>query len=484
MPFGNSIESTCKECGNQFVHLKKLSEHIKKVHGMSSIDYVIKHNHDGKRPTCLHCGGETRFVSLGDGFKKYCAADRKIAESSAGRIGGRIKRQWNKGLTKESDMRIAATAIKTSGAGNSFYGKKHNATTISKIADKKRLSFDDVIKRIISCSSNTEVLSTSDDYADQNSILKIKCTLCNTPDIETSFNIQRCWRCKVCYPVASKQQLEIADYVKSIIDDEVIISTRDVIPPLEIDVWIPTKNVAIEYHGLYWHSGGKEGVFDKKRHRSKYLECKNKGIKLLQIFSDEWTTRNETVKSMISHSLGISTIKLNARDCKVICITSRESKPFLDVNHVNGSTRAAAHYALIHPTHGTIGVATVRKPIQKKWGEGLIELARMAFKHNICVRGGASKLLKRIVDDYKLSSSYVGLLTYAELRYGEGSVYEKCGMTRVDDSKINYWYTDGISRYDRFKYRAQPGKPESQVAAEANVRPVYGCGNATYLLKF
>lgn len=34
------------------------------------------------------------------------------------------------------------------------------------------------------------------------------------------------------------------------------------------------------------------------------------------------------------------------------------------------------------------------------------------------------------------------------------------------------------------KYRAQPGKPESQVAAEANVRPVYGCGNATYLLKF
>ena len=47
----------------------------------------------------------------------------------------------------------------------------------------------------------------------------------------------------------------------------------------------------------------------------------------------------------------------------------------------------------------------------------------------------------------------------------------------------NYWYTDGERRYDRFKFRAQPGKPEKQVAEEAGVRSVWGCGNRIYLLK-
>lgn len=484
MPFGNSVESTCKECGESFHHLKKLSEHLKKIHQLSSIDYVIKYEHGGIRPTCLHCGGETRFVSLGDGFKKYCVADRKIAESAAGKVGGKIKNTWNKGQTKDTDVRLLEFSKNSIGEKNHFYGKKHSVKTTTEIADKKRLSFDVVVKRIMLCSSNTEVVSDESDYITQNSLLKIRCTLCGTDDIESSFNIQRCWRCKKCYPIASKTQLEIADYVKSILGDEkVIISTRDIISPLELDIWIPSKNVAIEYHGLYWHSGGHEGVFDKKRHRMKYLQCKERGIKLIQIFSDEWIARSNVVKSIISHALGESILKLNARDCSIITITSRESKPFLNDNHVNGATRASSHYALTHPEFGIVGVATVRKPIQKKWGEGIIELARMAFKQGVVIRGGASKLIKRIVIDGKATSA-TGLLSYAELRYGEGSVYEKCGLIRVDDSKVNYWYTDGYVRFDRFKYRAQPGKSEAQVAMEANVRPVYGCGNATYLMKF
>ena len=70
------------------------------------------------------------------------------------------------------------------------------------------------------------------------------------------------------------------------------------------------------------------------------------------------------------------------------------------------------------------------------------------------------------------------------LRFGLGTVYEKCGMQLIGETGTNYWYSNGIIREDRFKYRAQPGKSELQVAIENNVRPVYGAGHRIWLLKF
>lgn len=480
MPFGSSIECVCQECNAEFLHLKKLSEHIKKNHKLSPIDYYIKYFHNGVRPQCIHCGNETRFVSLGDGFKKYCQSDSSIALREAGKIGGKLKTQWNKGLTKESDNRV----VSLSGSKNSFYGRKHTQHTINQIADKKRLSFDSVLDRITNLNLNIDINSNVGDYLDQNSLLNITCQTCSTVDSVSLFNLQRCWRCRNCFPVSSRQQMEVVEYVRSILssDDVIDISTRKIIVPLELDIWIPSKNIAIEYHGLYWHSGGKNGVFDKQRHREKYLACKEKGIKLIQIFSDEWINKQGICKSIIANALGMNKLKLNARDCIVRQSSSKETRPFLDAHHISGGTNATYHYVLEHPIHKIVGVATVRKPIQKKWGKNLFELARMAYADSCTVRGGASKLLSTICKDISCNSE--GLLSYADLRFGEGRVYERCGLSRVGESQINYWYTDGQNRFDRFKYRAQNGVSEKEVAKLNNVKPVYGCGNAVYLRKF
>ena len=37
-------------------------------------------------------------------------------------------------------------------------------------------------------------------------------------------------------------------------------------------------------------------------------------------------------------------------------------------------------------------------------------------------------------------------------------------------------------RYDRFKFRAQDGKPEKQIAAESNVHRIGGCGSQIMML--
>jgi hypothetical protein len=479
MPFGNSVECACKICNEKFLHAKKLSDHIKKTHRMSSIDYVVKYNHDNIRPMCVNCGQETRFVSLTGGFKKYCIVDSNLAESKSGRKGGSLKKTWNKGLTKTSDVRIAAMAVNSLGEGNSFFGKHHNKEMLKKMTVMKRLTHDEIVERI----KETKVVlhSTYEDYEDQNTPLDISCPTCGTHDKVSLFNLKRCWSCKTCFPTASKPQIEVADFVKSLGFTDVEISTRKVIAPLELDVWVPSKKLAIEYHGLYWHSGGKSGVFEKTKHRKKYEVCRDNGIRLIQFFSDEWINKGDICRSIIANALGTNSIKLHARDCKVIPITQPESRAFVDANHISGSTRAKHHLGLFHKKLGLVGVATTRTPIQKKHGH-VMELARMCFLKGVSIRGGASKLL---IDVKALAvvDGFEGLLSYAELRYGTGGVYEKCGFTLVNEALNNYWYCDGERRYDRFKFRAQPGKTENQVTAEAGVRAVYGSGNKIFLWK-
>lgn len=371
------------------------------------------------------------------------------------------------------------------GPQNPFFGKRHSQASLDKIAQTKRLPFDEIISRV--SSKNATLLSPYSDYSSQNSLLSVRCDQCLTPDNISLFNINRCWRCRVCYPIGSTQQVEIFNFVKSLGFDDARSSARDVVAPLELDVWVPSKKLAIEYHGLYWHSGGKNGTFDKATHRNKFKRCNEAGIKLIQLFGDEWENKQDICRSIIKNALSANENKLNARDCEVKEIDQLTSRQFLEQSHISGATRATVHYGLTHPQHGLVGVTTIRQTRQarkdgaKKWGD-VYEVARMAFSPGTSVRGGASKMMsvikQRVIDDKR-----AGLLSYADLRFGAGRVYESCGFSYKGTTRCNYWYTDGHQRFDRNMFMADKmnNLSENEVAFREGVRAVWGCGNAIYL---
>ncbi len=466
----------CLICHDEFKNGKRFSNHLKKDHDLKSLEYTIKYLYNGIIPNCLECHKETRYTSFT--FKKYCIDHSHIAESMAGKIGGKIKETWNKGKTAEEDPRIAALANTLKGEGNPFYGKQHSIETIDRISSIKRLSYENLIEKINECAPNITLLSEYSEYKKVSTELRIKCNFCSTEDNVSLFNLNRCWSCKKCHPNGSKAQVEILDYVKSLGFDAES-STRKIISPLEIDIWIAEKNIGIEYHGLYWHSGGKSDVFNKGKHREKFKSCEEKNIKLIQIFSDEWREKKDIVKSIIRNALGKNELKIHGRKCEVKRIEQGISKEFLVSSHISGSTRAQVHFGLYHPEHGLVGVITGRVPIQKKWGK-VFEVARMAFLKNTSVVGGASKLLKQL-ELYAKENGYEGVLTYADLRFGDGGVYQKSGYELKGETSTNYWYTEGLNRYNRFMYRAKEGKSETEVALENKVRPVWGAGNKIYL---
>ena len=105
--------------------------------------------------------------------------------------------------------------------------------------------------------------------------------------------------------LTSKAEKEVAEYVISLLgEDAVETSNRFIINPYELDIYIPELSIAIEFNGIYWHteSQGK----DKRYHYNKWEKCKDKGIQLITIWEDEWRDKQDIVKSMLAHKLGVS----------------------------------------------------------------------------------------------------------------------------------------------------------------------------------
>jgi hypothetical protein len=54
---------------------------------------------------------------------------------------------------------------------------------------------------------------------------------------------------------------------------------------LELDIYLPEKNLAIEFDGLFWHNSNNKF---KNYHLKKTLLCEKQGIQLIHIFEYEW----------------------------------------------------------------------------------------------------------------------------------------------------------------------------------------------------
>lgn len=110
-------------------------------------------------------------------------------------------------------------------------------------------------------------------------------------------------RCKYCSYINGKSKDEkiIFEYIKTIYKGLIIENDRtQIINPktgnyLELDIWLPELNLAIEYNGLYWH----KIKYQKIKDQIKLNECKNKGILLFIITDEEWQNNQDEIKNKI-----------------------------------------------------------------------------------------------------------------------------------------------------------------------------------------
>jgi hypothetical protein len=276
-----------------------------------------------------------------------------------------------------------------------------------------------------------------------------------------------------------------------------VFNSKEIIYPLELDIYYPNHNLAIEYDGLMFHSFGKskysmfnnhyEEKFDKLKHLKKTNLCKDRGIQLLHIFESEWLdeTKREIWKSIISNKLGLIKNKVYARKCLVKEIDNKTKSDFLNKNHLQGQDVSKIKLGLFYNDE-LVSVMTFGKSRFNKNYE--YELIRFANKTNTNVIGGASKLFSYFKKQYLPSS----IITFADKRYSNGNLYKVLGFNYLRESPPNYFYFDLYELRLRSRVQFQKHKlkdileifdktlTESENMFNNGYRRIWDCGNYVY----
>ena len=277
---------------------------------------------------------------------------------------------------------------------------------------------------------------------------------------------------------SSVGQNEIITFIKDM-NIEVDVNNRKLISPFELDIVIPHKKIAIEYCGNYFHSET-WGNKDPSYHKKKQILCQKIGYKLITIFESDWKTKNDIIKSILSHKLGKTTESIYARNTTFKELVYKDVKQFETNNHIQG-TRPARQYFGLFCGDELVMTASVGKPrFNKKYAN---ELIRMTTKKNVIVVGGVSKILKNM----KLKDC----LTYADNRFGDGASYAQAGFTKIGESAPNYFYfhkSDHDTLFSRNKFQKKKipnvdvSKTEYQNMLDQGYDRIWDCGNSIYEL--
>lgn len=267
--------------------------------------------------------------------------------------------------------------------------------------------------------------------------------------------------CRKCNPIEKGTSLlekEIIEYLKNL-GEEVKEKDRSILNPYEIDVLIPNKNIGIEFDGLYWHSQqilNETNRDGKNHHINKTLKSKEKGIRLVHIFEDEWNFKKGIVKDRLKSLLGRNEYRIGGREIDEIReIDSKTKNNFLNSYHIQGEDKSSIKLGAFKDG-SLISIMTFAKPRislgQKRRKDDYWELSRFVSIPNTYTPGVASKLFKFFIREY----NPIYIYTYSDIRWNTGELYKQLGMEYVHRTNPNYWYIekDG-TRNHRFKYRKQ-----------------------------
>ena len=111
-----------------------------------------------------------------------------------------------------------------------------------------------------------------------------------------------CLKCAL-HEKKSKGEKELCDFIKSIYPGEILENTRKFIGGKELDIYLPELKLAFEYNGEYWHQFHEEKEPDY--HKNKRKACKENGIKLIEVWENDWKKNNQQIKDLISKHLQI-----------------------------------------------------------------------------------------------------------------------------------------------------------------------------------
>jgi len=456
------VEVSCDKCGT--------------IKYMSYKTYIKYINNNNNLYYCNICNLERRKKTM---IKKYGV------EFPMQSIDLKLK-------IKETNKKIYGTewALQNNIIKNKLYEtnfKKYGTKVVSQNKEVRLKQTLSKIKRIIKKYTNFLFIN----YDSDKHLIKFKCDKGHEFEINRFLLYDRYKYnaniCTICNPIGiqfSDVENKLLNFITKNYNKTIIENSREIIKPYELDIYLPDLSLAFEFNGLYWHN---ELYKDKNYHTMKSDLCEEKGIQLVHIWEDDWNYKQEIVKSMILNKLGKTSNKIFARKCKIKEIDDNKLvKEFLNENHIQGFVGSNIKIGLFIKNElvSLMTFGKKRKIMNTINKDDEYELIRFCNKLNTNVVGGASKLFKYFIKNYKSKE----IITYADRSHSNGNLYKKLGFKFVLKTKSNYYYVIDKKRYYRFNFRKDvlvkegfnSNKTEHEIMLERNFYRIYNAGNLKF----
>ena len=240
------------------------------------------------------------------------------------------------------------------------------------------------------------------------------------------YHIDSASGCPACAREATSSQGEtqLADWIAGA-GFEIRRNDRETLGGFELDIYVPAKRVGIEYHGAYWHSD--QTLSHPRAHEMKAAAADKAGIRLITVWDFDWSQRRDFMEAAILHQLGASSApRLNARSCRVERVSNRQANAFYERTHIQGKCwRQLANYALLDGER-IVACMSFTQGASRRGKTGSAEWELIRYASDGIVRGGASRLFSRFVDEHAPRIVW----SFSDRQHFGGGLYERLGFER------------------------------------------------------
>lgn len=292
-----------------------------------------------------------------------------------------------------------------------------------------------------------------------------------TKDVYSKRKLYSVGLCTVFNPVGENRSIkekDLSNFISNLYSGEIINNYRD--GKMEIDIYLPSLNLGFEFNGLYWHSN----IYKEKDfHLNKTNFFKEKDIRIIHIWEDDWDNKRNIVESQIKYLLN-NCKTIFARKCEVRELNrTKEVSKFLEENHIQGRVGSCLKLGLYYEDE-LVGLMTFdHYEGRNKMKDDEWNINRFCNKTGFVIIGGASKLFKYFIKNYKVSR----VISYADKDWSLGRLYEKLGFQKINESDPDYKYILGGVRVHKSKLKkSKTGISESKL----NIPKVWDCGKIKF----
>ena len=173
----------------------------------------------------------------------------------------------------------------------------------------------------------------------------------------------------------------------------------------------------------------------------------------------------------------------HGRECEVKLISNDKASEFLEKYHIQGKDRSVKLSLGIYLDDQLLGVMTGGlHPQQPNSLSKDFYLNRLAFKSDVTVIGGSSKLFKHFCK-YAQENGYTKIISWSDNRWSEGGIYKALGFSYVSQKDKGKGLIDG-SMWPEFKYiqgyERITKERAKKLGMDEDLDKIYDCGKKVW----